>query len=246
MILAAAQTQPHRQDLFSNFEEHLHLIKIAVKEKADLIIFPEMSITGYERELAASQAFIENDPRLEPLKKLSNEHEITIVVGAPIRVGEELYIGSFILQPNQKETNYLKQFLHDGEEKFFSSTFDANPIIDIKGKRAALAICADIDHHSHAANAHKNGADIYLASIFFTPNGIHEAHETLSSYAKQYQMEILMANYGGESWGMAAGGRSGFWDKKGELITKLFDQGSGLVIVEEENGKWKGRTITDN
>ena len=57
MILAAAQTKPTRRDIDANLSDHYHLIELAVKNKAQLIAFPEMSITGYEREHAQKLAF---------------------------------------------------------------------------------------------------------------------------------------------------------------------------------------------
>jgi len=57
MILASAQTKPKRGDLTANLEEHYRLIDLASQQDADLIVFPEMSITGYEREKAEGLAF---------------------------------------------------------------------------------------------------------------------------------------------------------------------------------------------
>ena len=53
MILASAQTKPKHGDIRANLVDHERMIDAAAQQGADLILFPEMSITGYERDRAA-------------------------------------------------------------------------------------------------------------------------------------------------------------------------------------------------
>jgi predicted amidohydrolase len=245
MILASAQTKPKRGDIGENLIDHSRLIKLASDKGADLIVFPEMSITGYERENADMLAFSENDSRLDKLKKLSIDNKIIIIAGAPIKINSNLYIGAFILRPDNSVLIYTKQFLHSGEEEYYKSSFDYNPIIELNNEWISLAICADIDNPLHPENANKAESTIYISSIFFSPNGIPEAHKSLSSYAKKYTMNVLMSNYSGESWGQASGGRSAFWTKNGRLIAEMNDSSRGLLIVEKNKDIWTGQVIND-
>jgi predicted amidohydrolase len=245
MILAAAQTQPKRGDIDANLLDHYRLIKLAAANGAQLIAFPELSITGYEREDAARLAFTENDPRLNHLKKLAAENKIIIIAGAPIRIQSNLFLGEFCIAPNDSVSIYTKQFLHTGEEVHYQPSFDYNPIIEIENERIACAICADIDNPRHPENASKNNSSIYIASIFFSPNGIPQAHQSLQSYASQYQMNVLMTNFGGDSYGSPSGGRSAFWNNKGELITQMEDSGSGLLLVEKHDAEWTSKILND-
>jgi len=238
MKIAAAQTYPKRYNTEQNLLEHYRLIDLAVKSKVDLLIFPEMSLTGYEREEAKQLAFTPNDTRLEKLRQLSHDHNITLVVGAPIQIDEDLFIGSFIIEPHNKVSIYTKQFLHTGEEVSFKPSFDYNPMIELKGERISFAICADIENPQHAKNAAKNKPTLYLASIFYTPTGISSAYSKLSSYAKQYNMSVLMSDFCGQSYGFEAAGKSAFWNNKGELICNLNENKEGLLIVEKQDGKW--------
>ena len=50
MILAAAQTKPTQGNIDTNLQDHYRLIEMAVQNGAQLITFPEMSITGNARE----------------------------------------------------------------------------------------------------------------------------------------------------------------------------------------------------
>jgi predicted amidohydrolase len=245
MILASAQTKPKQGDISANLTDHYQLIKIASDKGADLIVFPEMSITGYERERADELAFIENDHRLRELRKLSSDLKLIIITGAPIRINSELHIGSFIFLPEGSVSIYTKQFLHSGEAQYFKSSFNYNPVIEMGKERISFAICADIDNPVHPENAHKCDSTLYIPSIFFTISGIEEAYRGLSGYAKKYNMNILMSNYCGKVWGLDAGGGSAFWDKEGNLIETLDDSCKGLLIVKKNNNSWTGKTIKD-
>lgn len=243
MILAAAQTQPKQGDIESNLFDHYNLIELAAQHQVDLIVFPEMSITGYEREKARKLAFTPTDSRLDKLHQLSKEHDILVIVGAPILIDCDLHIGAFILKPDNSISIYTKHFLHAGEEEFFLPSFSYNPAIELGNERISLSICADIENPQHAENAGKNNISIYVASIFYTPNGIPYAHKTLSEYAKRHGMHVIMSNYCGRSWGLNSGGQSGFWDKNGHLISSLNETDPGLLIIDKLDGEWSGRSV---
>jgi predicted amidohydrolase len=245
MILAAAQTKPKQGDIDGNLADHYRLIEIAHAEGANLLVFPEMSLTGYERENANKLSFAKNDSRLDELRILAVDHKMVIAAGAPIMLNSGLYIGSFILHPDGSISIYSKQFLHVGEEEFYKSSFDHNPLIGLGNDRISLAICADIDNPLHPENAWENRSTIYVASIFYTPKGIAPAHDLLRGYAEKYSMNILLANYSGKSWGLDAGGKSAFWTNRGNLIAALDGTCSGLLVVENNNGIWTGKKIID-
>jgi len=245
MILASAQTKPKQGKIKENLLDHYKMIERASDSGADLIVFPETSMTGYERENADLLAFSPDDSRLDHLIKLSGDKNITIIAGAPIKIKSDLYIGSFIIQPDNSVKIYTKQFLHLGEEVYYKPSFDYNPIIKLDNERISLAICFDIENQIHPKNASKNECTLYIPSIFFTPNGISEAHNLLSSYAKKYSMSVLMSNFCAKSWNIAAGGRSAFWNRDGHLIAAMNDSNAGLILVENCNDIWSGQIIND-
>nr|WP_199000273.1 carbon-nitrogen hydrolase family protein [Flavobacterium sp. ASV13] len=243
MILAAAQTKPTRGNIEANLSDHYNLIELAVQNGAQLIVFPEMSITGYEREDAQKLVFKKEDSRLEHLKKLAVQNNIIVIAGAPIQIESELFIGQFIITPDNSVSLYTKQFLHEGEDEFFQSTFDYNSMVEIENQKISFAICADIDNPLHPENASKKETSIYIASIFFSPNGIPNAYRDLQNYAQKYKMNVLMSNFSGESWGSPSAGQSAFWNNKGELIGQMNDSDSGLLLIQNQNNNWISKII---
>ena len=239
MILAAAQTTPKQGNIEANLKDHYHFIKLAAKNGAELISFPELSITSYDRENAAKLAFTPEDFRLTKLQSLSKENKIVVIAGAPIKIESNLYIGSFIIKPDNSIEIYTKQFLHDGEELYFQSSFDYNPQLIIADTKISLAICADIDHPNHPENACNLGSSFYLPSIFFSKNGISEAYSKLSGFAKKHSLSVLMANFGGTTWNTEAAGKSAFWNNNGELVASINHDSSGLLIIDVLKNEWK-------
>lgn len=242
-IIAAAQITSIVGDKNENLNKHLEMINFAAEQKADLIIFPEMSLTGYCRAEAKNLVVKPTDTEIITLQEKAQTHALVIVVGAPIEIDEVLYIGSYILMPDGIVEIYTKQFLHEGEELFYGSSFNHNPQIKIKDEIISFAICADIDHALHPRNAKENQCSLYLSSIFFTKNGINGGHQLLSKYASTYAMNILMANYSGTVWGMEAGGASSFWNKKGKAIASLDCENQGLLLVEKIEEAWVGKDM---
>jgi predicted amidohydrolase len=243
MIIASAQTNPDQKDILSNLKDHYQLIRIAATNGVQLIVFPEMSITGYQRERAKEFSFSENDTRLGIMKQMAIDNNMIIIAGAPLNIGQRLFIGSLIFTPEGSTLVYTKQYLHPGEEVSFLPSMIYDPVIEIENEKISLAICADIDNPLHAESAFLRGSSFYFPSIFFSKNGIPEAHKLLGEYAKKYSLNILMSNFCGKSWNTVAGGRSAFWNSKGVLVSSLDETNSGLLIVEKVVETWKGKTI---
>jgi len=233
MIIASAQINVKEEDIPGNLDIHYLYVKEASKQNANIIIFPEMSMTGYTREKALKLAFTERDQRLDGLKQMSIEKGIIIVAGAPVKIESKLYIGQYIIQPNGTTSIYTKQYLHEGEEKYFKNSSHFNPLIKIKDENIGFAICADIDNPDHAENAAKSGCSIYLASVFVTPSGIDNTYKLLAGYATKHKMDVLMSNYYGHMWNLEAGGNSAFWDLNGKHIASLNNNKNGLLIIEK-------------
>ena len=231
MKIAAAQLKPVFQDTEANIQSHLRYIDEASKEGVSLIVFPEMSLTGYERELASAMAFEEDDIRLAIFRERAKKYKMLIIAGAPIRIEAQLHIGLFVCTPEGTLRIYTKQYLHTGEEDFFAPSFKHNPLLVHGREKISLAICADIGNPKHPEAAAESETSLYVASIFYSPEGIEKGYEQLGSYAKKHKMQVLMANYAGRSYGMESAGRSAYWNSKGELMGQLNSSEEGLLIV---------------
>lgn len=241
MQFAAAQTIPEPGDVQANIRHHHRLIKLATAEGVDVLVFPELSLTGYELQRGTELAFSESDERLTPLITLAVDHAITLVVGAPVSSGSELNIGAFSCYPDGTVGLYKKRHLGAGEEAVFEAG-SPTPLAHLGDLPAQVAICADASNPSHAEEAARRGAKSYLVSAFVTPKDLPKKVERLAAYAKNHTMPVVFANYGAPSGGLLSGGASAIWSDTGALVAQLGTKGAGLVMASREGEGWLGRT----
>lgn len=241
VIIAAGQFAPIRGSIEENIRRHQLLIAAAVSAGVDLLVFPELSLTGYEPELA-EQLALSDDTLLEPLQRLADKHDMTIVVGAPLQVKDDKpAIGACIIAAQQPISFYRKMYLHPGESDYFSLG-ETPCLFTMGGQHIGLAICADAGQPAHAEQTVRQGAEIYVNSVL-SANGYDKDAGLLANYAKLYAMPTLMANYSGPSGGWQPVGKSAVWNAKGELIAQGPVQGSALVIMALREGECSGQVI---
>lgn len=245
--LAAAQAVSIRGDVAANLEHHGELAELAAEHGVRWVIYPELSLTGYELDLAAEFAFSAEDPRIEPLRMLADSRQIGLVVGAPIRLASGLHIGAFVIEPGRGLRIYTKRHVHSSEQHVFVSG-TRNPSLALGDATGALAICADTSHPEHVRAAARSGAAAYLAGVFFSPAGMARESETLARYAAEHGLCVLMANSGGDATGFETAGGSAIWSETGQRVVQLRGTGPGLAIAHRtpsESGSsmsWKGAT----
>ena len=231
MKVAVAQTKPVTGDIESNITNHLQLATLAADKGADIIIFPELSLTGYEPSLAKKLATDIDDSRLQIFQQLSNEKQITIGVGLPTKAANGINITMAVFQPNQPRRANSKMYLHADEEPFFVSGKNLPGLI-INNTSIALAICYEISIPRHSENAYKSGAQLYIASVAKTAKGVEKAFAGLSDIARKFGMTVLMSNGVGMCEDGLCGGKSAAWNNKGELSGHLNDTDEGILVLD--------------
>lgn len=171
MKICAVQTRPIIGNLQGNIATHKQWIARAVADGAELIIFPELSLTGYEPTLAKALATDRDDPRLDDFQALSDAHGITIGVGVPTRHETGICISMLLFQPYTARHVYSKSYLHPDEEAFFVRGHSA-PQLQVNRTTIALAICYEISVPEHLECVLKSGPGVYVASVAKFVHGI--------------------------------------------------------------------------
>lgn len=242
MKIAIAQIKSLRGNIQKNIENHLVFIERAIKLKADVIIFPELSITNYEPQLAQELAIEVNSPILNPFQDISDIHDITIGVGMPTKTVDGIAISMLIFQPNIKRTIYSKQLLHEDELPYFVSV-KQQAIVNIKGIKIGIGICYESLQREHFLNAKNQGADIYIASVAKPKGGIEKAYLYFPVIAKEFNIPILMSNSIGYCDNFLSFGQSAIWNKNGKLKNQLDDSNEGLLLFDTESETVKSEQL---
>lgn len=233
MKICVAQTRPIKGDIESNIVNHKNLIDLAVSNAAEIIIFPELSLTGYEPKLSKELATHPDDSRFNIFQEISDTKGITIGVGVPTKNNLGICISLVLFQSRKARQVYSKKYLHVDEEEFFIS---GQSLIDLNVNKTniALAICYELSVPEHAENAFRKGAKIYIASVAKFVEGIEKALTRLSEIANQYSMTVFMSNCVGESDGLVCAGKTSVWDNRGLLVGQLNDTNEGIIIFDTD------------
>ena len=233
MRVAIAQIEAKKGNVEKNIENHLKWIKQAILNNADMLVFPELSVTGYEPDLAENLATNQDDTRLDEIQNLSDRNGITIGVGLPTKDESDVFVSMIIFQPQKERITYSKQYLYPPEESIFKA--GKNPLVlNFETEVVSPAICYEISNKAHCEFAKRNKATIYIASVLSSINGIDADMEKLSDIAKHNNLVTFMANYVGESGGYKCAGKSSVWDTTGKLIGQLDSETEGILIYDTE------------
>jgi len=241
ICIAAAQSPSIAGDVEANVLIHLRFIEAARAEGVELLLFPELSLCGYELPLLRDCLLTPDDTRLRPIRDAASAAGMTVIVGAPVSDdGATLpFIASFEFAPDGTATIYRKQYLHDGEERYAQPGTIGAHCSTLNGHRYAQGICADTTHYAHAAAAAQAGAALYLAGVLISKGGYAADAAKLQSYAADFGMGVMIANHAAPSGGYEAAGRSAFWAPGGDLLVEADGPGDYIVIARN-NGSWRG------
>jgi predicted amidohydrolase len=236
MKICVAQTRPIKGNIEANIDSHRRLIDLAIPLSVDTIIFPELSITGYEPELSKELATNQNDSRLAIFQEISDSKKMVIGVGVPMVITAGIQISMLLFQPGQERQVYAKKYLHLDELPFFVGGVNLSTQINSQ-PQVGLAICYEISVPEHAEIAFKNGSEIYIASAVKSKTSIGPSVKTLSAIAKKYSMMVLLSNCIGETGGYDCPGKSSAWNKDGLLIGELDDQHEGILVLDTDSNE---------
>ena len=205
LVVAVAQFAPRLGDLTANADSHARLIRQAQAAGVELLLFPELSLTGYQLgERIIEVALDRYDPLLRELADVAPE--MTVVLGF-VEEGPaaQFYNAAIALHGGRMEFLHHKLNLPAYGNLEEAKWFAAGSFIETFGTgrpwRVATLICADLWNPALVHLAMVHGATLLLAPInsavdavggqFSNPEGWER---TVRFYAMMYGMPVLMAN----------------------------------------------------
>jgi predicted amidohydrolase len=234
MKVCLAQIQPVKGDIETNIQKHQKAIALGLENQAEAIFFPELSLTGYEPELAKDLAINLEDTRLDIFQQIADNQSIIIGVGAPTPSINGVLISMLIFQPQQARQIYSKQHLHSDELPYFVEG-NKQVILSAENIQIALAICYESLLPPHSENAHRLGANLYLASVAKSANGVQKARKHYPLVAQKFGMWVLMVNCVGYYDNFLSTGTTSAWNSEGDLVGQLNEDSEGLMLIDLES-----------
>lgn len=233
MKIGIAQTKSLKGEIQQNIQNHLKMIRRAIELDVDLIVFPELSITSFEPELAQQLAADIEDSIFDSFQTLADGNSITIGVGMPIRTHTGIKISMLLFQSNAKRTVYSKQKLHSDELPYFTCG-DEQVFLKIKDRKIAFGICYEAMQKEHFIQGDQKEVQIHIVSVAKPQNGIEKAYEHFPKMAREFQTPIMMSNSIGPCDNFLSAGQSAVWNDKGELVSQLDSENQGFLIYDIE------------
>ncbi len=233
MKIAVAQIQAERGNIQANIKKHLEIIQLAITKDVDLIVFPELSLTGYEPKMAKELALQTNDARLAVFQEKSDIHNLTICIGAPLKEEENVQIGLIIFQPNAARKSYAKQILHEDELPYFEPGIK-EIIIHLNDLKIVPAICYESTQTMHVKKAIASNADYYLVSVAKDHDGMERADQWFSKIAHETNLCILVANSIGPCEDFMSIGASSVWHSKNNSTPKMASNLEGFLVWDTQ------------
>ena len=222
-------------DIQSNTDKIIKAIKKANNDyKADIIIFPELSISSYPPEdLLLRPAFNEAINIALDKIKISTEN-IHVILGYPLRKEGKLYNACSLIHNKEIKKTYSKQYLPNygvfDEKRYFTPGDDSPCLFEINGVTAALSICEDIWVSKPTEDAAAANAKI-LFNINASPydkNKIFEREKLISKRAAKSGMHIVYVNLVGGQDELVFDGNSMVFDNNGNTIFRAAEFKEGL------------------
>lgn len=239
MKVFLAQMKPHLGAVEKNLKKMVEIVERAISEKSDLVIFPELSLTGYLLEEMTYDLATDAIP--EELLKLSEN--ISIIYGG-IELGEDLYTyntayyleDGFLKHKHRKV--YLPTYGMFDEGRYFAGG-DKIRAFDTKFGRVGMLICEDAWHQSSHVILAEDSAN-YIFVLTSSPTrgmmdnlGIAEDWYTiLKNSAMCNTLFITMCNRVGVEDGVNFWGGSTAFSPAGDQIEKLEYFQEEFKIVE--------------
>jgi predicted amidohydrolase len=232
--VALAQMKAVPGDVAANVALTVELIGRARAEGAALIVFPELSLTGYELDYLAGDPagwFTTDDPRLDPIRAACAAG-ITAVVSAAVRDGGgEPRLAGLVIAPDGSVALTSKQYMHGIEATLFHPGAPAAPFT-VQGWRVAIGICFDAADPRHAEAAATAGADLYVVPAVYAVGEERRVDLHFGARAMDNRIFTALANHAGITGRYASIGGSGVWGPTGAVVHRLGDALPALATVE--------------
>ncbi|MFI8105779.1 carbon-nitrogen hydrolase family protein [Streptomyces sp. NPDC086023] len=240
MKIAAAQLGCVPGDVTANVRRLVSLAAAARDEGAELVVFPELALTGYELgALAADPALwvTPDDPRLDPLRGVG----AAVVVNCALRNGgSRPALASLVYGADgEPVTSYAKQHLYEQERDVFEAG-DRDGRFELGGIGFALATCFDNHFEDLTGRGAADGCRVHLASsLYGTGGGAQERATVYPGIARSTGMYVVLANHVGPAGPWTGCGGSGVWAPGGALVAEA-DASTTMYVVAEVPGAGQG------
>lgn len=231
ITIAMAQLKSDYLNKEKNIESAISVLEKSTSKAVDLVIFPELFLTGYEIEdHVAEVAETLEGPSISSLREAAKRYEVGMIIGFPERFGIHLYNSAVCIDKNGNIAGvYRKVHLFEWEKDVFS-VGDKACVIEVDGAKISMMMTFDVGFPEMARILALKGAEmIIVLAAHVVPYQVY--HKIMmSARALENQVFIAVVNKIGIEKQSVYFGESAIISPHGDYITKVGH--SEKLIVE--------------
>jgi predicted amidohydrolase len=244
--VALAQAEPALGDVAENVRHSHEALARAKDEDVDLLVLPELMLTGYALGLVSDDVFLSvDDPEITQLAEAAEGTACVVGFAEAGRV--HTYNSAAYLERGAVQHVHRKLYLPNygiWEERKHFTPGTAMRSFDTQIGRVAMLICADAWQPAVAVLAVQDGARVLIVPSCSTrqrPEIVAEWHDVNRFYARMLETFVVFVNRVGEEGDLRFWGGSHVYDPYGELVAEAPEDEPGLVIAELDLSKVRRR-----
>ncbi|WP_127960218.1 NAD+ synthase [Serratia microhaemolytica] len=235
--IALAQLNLLVGDIEGNSERMLQIVKQQQQAGTDLVMFPELALSGYPPEdlLFRDDFHLRCQQQLDCLQQAASQ--IAILVGHPWRENGRLYNALSLFSAGKLQARYFKQQLPNYgvfDEKRYFAAGEQSCVVELNGYRLGLLICEDLWYADSVDTVKAAGAEIIL-SINASPYNLEKPyirHSLLSEHCSRSGLPLIYLNQVGGQDELIFDGGSKVFDDKGKITHCLAAFAEQVVRIE--------------
>ena len=218
-----------------------NIIKAAIyardQLKADMIVFPELTLTGYPAEDLLFRTDFITEANNAVYQLADQVADIALVVGFPEHDGDKLYNSAVVLHQGVMLACYRKQVLPNygvfDEQRYFTAG-NQPCVFEFNGTFIGLTICEDV-WKSGIINATKQaGAEILLTlnASPFNSGKIHQREAIVCQQVKTTQIPLVYVNQVGGQDELIFDGASFVADSQGHIVFRAEEFKEQISVID--------------
>ena len=235
LIIAVLQKRSLDRQYEKSTEIIIEKMEEAAEKKADILLLPEVFLTGYELPMTNEEAVSEDSPYIRQVCDAAKRLHLGVVLTAMTKGMEKPQNSAFVINKDGEILmKYSKVHTCDFADEACLESGDEFRVCDFHGIRLGIMICYDREYPESARVLMMKGAEVILV-----PNdcgAMRPRLNALSTRAYENMVGIAMANANGENAGDSCAFSPVCWDENGECVDNVLlmadDLTEGLFYAE--------------
>jgi predicted amidohydrolase len=253
MRITLAQVDSVLGGLDANIERAARILARAGQEGSDLVVFPELHLSGYSvGEVDTDLALRPDDERLEWLAKQAGTAGVVLAFPEAGAGGMHTYNSAAYYQAGKlvhvHRKLYLPNYLSFEERKHFTPGQAMRAFDTTAGARMAMMVCNDAWQPQLAFLATQDGAQVLIMPVTSAQSAFPDRYDSQGYwrgitrfYGRMYQLFVVFVNRVGNEGGLRFWGGSHVVDPWGNLVAEAPEDAPHVLSVDVNLGDVRRR-----